>query len=63
MLKQGEAKSIAQIAKTEGLQRTYVSSLIPLAFLAPDIVEGVPQGTQTEGVTLDRILKLRPMPM
>ncbi len=61
MLKRREVQSIARIAKPEGLQPTHLSSLMPLAFLAAGIVEAVPQGRQPEDVTVDRIVKLRPL--
>ena len=39
----GRAASMAEIGKREGLPKNYVSWLIPLAFLAPDIVEAIIQ--------------------
>jgi site-specific DNA recombinase len=62
MLKSRKAKSISGIARTENLPRTYIGSLIPLAFLAPDITEAILGGRQPSDVTLDRILKLSPLP-
>jgi hypothetical protein len=35
----GQARSLADLAKQEGLNERYVSSLLPLAFLAPSIIE------------------------
>jgi hypothetical protein len=35
----GQAQSIATLAKQAGLSERYVSSLLPLAFLAPSIIE------------------------
>jgi site-specific DNA recombinase len=40
----GQAQSFAEIARTEGLGRRYVANLIPLAFLAPDIVASIHSG-------------------
>ena len=44
MLRNGSVKSIADIARAEGLSRTYVSSVIPFAFLAPDITPQILDG-------------------
>jgi hypothetical protein len=63
MLKSRKASSISDIARTEKLPRTYIGSLIPLAFLAPDITEAILGGRQPIDVTLDRILKLSPLPL
>ncbi len=56
MLKTRQVKSISEIAKAEQLSRAYVGSLLPLAFLAPDIVESILDGRQPIGFSLDRIL-------
>jgi site-specific DNA recombinase len=42
----GQAGSVAELAATEGISDRYVSSLLPLAFLAPDIVEAIAAGHQ-----------------
>ncbi len=63
LLKTRKVKSIAEIASQEGLQRAYVSSLIPLAFLAPDITEKILQGRQPVELTLDRVLRQKPLPI
>jgi site-specific DNA recombinase len=62
MLKSRKVLSITDIARTENLPRTYVSSLIPLAFLAPDITEAILGGRQPIGLTPDRVLTLAPLP-
>ena len=63
LLKSRKVQSIADIAKAEQLPRTYVSSLIPLALLAPDLTEAILDGRQPLGVTLDRLLTLSPLPL
>ena len=62
MLRNREVGSIADIARSENLQRTYVSSLLPLAFLAPDITEAILDGCQPLELSLDRILASSPLP-
>ena len=62
MLRNREVDSIADIARSENLQRTYVSSLLPLAFLAPDITEAILDGCQPLELSLDRVLASSPLP-
>lgn len=52
------ATSITDLARTEGLQRAYVSSHLPLAFLAPNIVAAILDGTQPASLTLDRLMRV-----
>jgi hypothetical protein len=61
MLKSRNVMSITDIARAEKLPRTYISSLLPLVFLAPDITEAILGGRQPMDVTLDRMLKLAPL--
>lgn len=51
----GEATSMADIAKTEGVTRVYISRLIHLAFLAPDIIEAIFQGKIPLALSLTKI--------
>ncbi|MHA6688591.1 recombinase family protein, partial [Mesorhizobium sp. A556] len=43
--------SIAEIAKSFGIDRADVGRILPLAFLAPKIVESVLQGTQRQNLS------------
>lgn len=52
----GRAVSIGQIAAEENLSLSYVSQLMPLAFLAPFIVESILAGTQSPALTADRLI-------
>ena len=53
----GRAGSIGEIAKAEGLSDRYVSSLMPLAFLSPDIVERIISGNQPVDLTAETLTK------
>jgi hypothetical protein len=63
MLRDGDVASISDIARSEKLQRSYVSALVPFAFLAPDITQAILEGHQPLGLTLDRLLHLSPLPL
>jgi hypothetical protein len=58
MLRNRTITSITDISKAERLSRSYVSSIIPFAFLAPDIVEAILDGTQPIDLNLDRLINL-----
>jgi DNA invertase Pin-like site-specific DNA recombinase len=62
-LASGRAGSRVEIAKAEGVTESYVGRLLPLAFLAPDIVESVLAGTQPVHVTTELLTKRVDLPM
>ena len=53
----GAAGSAADIARREKLDKHLVSRLIPLAFLAPPIVEAIAQGTQPVELTTEMLTR------
>jgi site-specific DNA recombinase len=55
-IRAGEA-SVSTIANEEGVSRSYVSRLVRLAFLAPDIVEAVTSGKLGPGVETGALLR------
>jgi hypothetical protein len=58
----GRAGSMVEIAKAEGVTESYVGRLVPLAFLAPDIVESILAGTQPVHVTTELLTKRVDLP-
>ena len=52
MLESGEAKSLKEIATREGIDNSYVSRMVNLTTLAPDIVAAILDETLPEGVQL-----------
>ena len=58
----GKRTSIGDVAKKSGIDRTYISRLITLAFLAPDIVERIATGDHVPTLTPERLRKACPLP-
>ncbi len=48
----GAASSITELAKSESTNRAWISSQLPLAFLAPDITEAILDGRQPRTMTM-----------
>ncbi len=60
-IESGKAKSITDLAAHEGVTDAYVCRILPLAWLAPEIVEAVLDGRQPEGLTLAGLLRGMPL--
>ena len=60
MLEQGRFRSIAEIAEAEKIDRSFVSRLLRLTLLAPDIQEAILEGRQPKGVQLEELTKAMP---
>ena len=54
-LSSGRMTSTAEIAAREGIRARYVRRILPLAFLAPDIVEAIATGRQPVDLTAHRL--------
>lgn len=52
MLESGEAESLTEVAEREGMDRVYVSRMVNLTTLAPDIVAAILDETLPSEVTL-----------
>ena len=61
-LKLGETSSLEEIAKGERMSPSDVSRFLPLAFLAPDIVESIANGRQPIELTVQHLKRLSPLP-
>ena len=59
-LSSGEVSSVRAIAKGEKVHETEVSRVLPLAFLAPIIVELILDGGHTVGLTASTLKRLNP---
>ncbi len=56
MLESGEFATIAELAEREGIAPSYMTRVLRLTLLAPDIVEAILDGRQGPEVTLGRLL-------
>ena len=61
MLEEGEFATIHDLAAVEKINPSYLSRILRLTLLAPDIVESVLNGRQCAGLQLD--VMLTPFPM
>ena len=61
MLELGEFATIAELAEREGIASSYMTRVLRLTLLAPDIVEAILDGKQGPEVTLARVLEPFPM--
>ncbi len=57
MLESGEFANIAELAEREGIAPSYMTRVLRLTLLAPDIVEAILDGTQRPEMTLARVLE------
>ena len=60
-IESGQAKSVSDLAEQEGVTDAYVCRLLPLTYLAPDIVEAVLDGRQPKGLRLAEMLGNGPL--
>jgi len=56
MLESGEFATIAELAEWEGIAPSYMTRVLRLAFLAPDIVEAIMAGRQHPDITLANLV-------
>ena len=61
-LANGTVPSLADLAEREKLHPRSISNLLPLAFLAPDIVAAIIAGTQPTNLTLEALIKRIDLP-
>ncbi|MEE4539082.1 MAG: hypothetical protein V2J51_11410 [Erythrobacter sp.] len=61
MLESGEYATIAELAERQGIAPSYMTRILRLTLLAPDIVEAILDGKQGPEVTLARVLEPFPV--
>lgn len=55
--------SMQKITENENVSRSYVSRIIRLAFLSPDIVKAIVTGKAPETLTVDKLIRVIPLPI
>jgi hypothetical protein len=60
MLEAGKCRSITEIAEAEKINRSFVSRLLNLTLLAPDIQEAILEGRQPKGLQLEELMGAMP---
>lgn len=61
LLESGEFATVSELAEREGIAPSYVTRVLRLTLLAPDIVEAILDGKQGPEVTLARVLEPFPV--
>ena len=61
MLESGDYASVAELAAAEKINSSYLSRVLRLTLLEPDIVEAILDGRQPEGITLKALMKPFPV--
>jgi len=57
LLEKGDFATIEEIAVAENINPSYVSRLLRMTLLAPEIVEAILAGRQPEGLTMSRAIR------
>jgi hypothetical protein len=60
LLDTGVYSSVTEISEAEGINKSYISRILRLALMAPDIIEAILAGTADQSLMLDRLE--RPLP-
>jgi ribosome-binding protein aMBF1 (putative translation factor) len=60
MLEEGRYRLAQEIADAEKIGRSFVSRLLRLTLLAPDIQEAILEGRQARGMQLEELTKAMP---
>ncbi|WP_395660144.1 hypothetical protein [Aestuariivirga sp.] len=58
LLETGDFSTIPEIAKAENINPSYVSRVLGMTLMAPEIVEAILAGRQPEGLTMARSMRL-----
>jgi hypothetical protein len=62
-LASGRVRSLAELARSEGIAKRYVERLARLAFVAPAIVEAICQGQQPAELSTQTLLNRINLPL
>jgi len=59
----GKVKNMAEIVSREGVDKSYVSRVVNLAFLAPDIIESIMAGQQPADLSAEKLIRRTDLPL
>ena len=60
-LESGVYSSLEDLARTHGVDRTYIGRMLRLTSLAPDIIEAILRGDEPNGLSLERLRENLPV--
>jgi hypothetical protein len=60
LLESGRSASIPELALDVGVDNSYLSRMPRLTPLAPDFIEAILDGTESNGLSLEKLYRLRP---
>ena len=55
LLDEGVYSSVSEIGETENISKSYVSRILRLALLAPDVVDAILAGRRNQGMILEQL--------
>ncbi len=61
LIDSGKDASISDLAEALGLDRSYVSRIMRLTLLAPDIVDAIVGGREPSGLSLEKLVRGMPV--
>jgi site-specific DNA recombinase len=59
----GKIASMSELSGGEGVDQRYVRRLLPLAFLAPEIVNAIASGTHPADLTANKLIRKTDLPI
>ena len=59
-LESGQVRSVSELARQEGQERTFLFRALSLVDLAPDIIQAIVKGTEPDKLSLARLRKAIP---
>ncbi len=59
----GEYQTLRDLARAEGRNERYVSQVLKLAFLDPDLIEQIASGEQPVDLTLEKLRRMNDLPV